>query len=167
MTNKQMAHNFIKYIASSEEIAELEKLNSDKEINSFLFKFWTKRDPKPSTKVNEFKEEHKKRFVYANNMLGGFQTDCGRVYILYGEPDEIMHKDMGKNSKSYEIWIYDKKSEYVQEANAFSNIESGKVKFVFVDLMGFGVKEQVFSTEKGEKCIPRFYNLDIYTEKPD
>ena len=56
----------------------------------FRTKFWEKRDPDPSTEINEYKEEYFERIDFANlnfrETKEGWLTDRGRVYILLGPP---------------------------------------------------------------------------------
>ena len=65
---------------------------------------------------NDFKEEHYRRIVFANEELGtgvpGWQTDRGRLYISFGPPDRIEShpKDIqeGYESRAHprEKWYY-------------------------------------------------------------
>jgi len=59
----------------------------------FIQDFWDKRDPDPSTEVNEFKDEFFARIAYANKHFKegrpGWKTDRGRIYIYMGPPDKI------------------------------------------------------------------------------
>jgi GWxTD domain-containing protein len=82
------------------EITELTWLNrririqsTDEEREQFIEQFWLRRDPTPDTEENEFKEEHYRRIAYANDHyasgIPGWKTDRGRIYIIYGPPDEI------------------------------------------------------------------------------
>lgn len=163
MTNKEKVESFIKYIATTEEKDELAYLDSDKDLEVFLVNFWKKRDPDPMTKINEFKEEHVKRFTYANVYLGGWKTDRARVYIVYGVPDDIISEPMNYIPANifadYEIWVYDKMTLHPEIPNVFSSFAYGKVKFVFANRMGFGVKQQIYSTEDNEKIDPRIYRI--------
>lgn len=158
-TIKEKVQCFIKYIATEEEKEEVENINSDIVLNNYLIKFWIKRDPNPKTIFNEFKDEHLKRFIFANNYLGGWQTDRGRVYILHGTPSEIISYPMNNSLSSIysdlEIWIYDNYTQHVEISNIFMEIDPKRVKFVFADKMGFGVKEQIYSTEDNEKIDNR------------
>ena len=49
--------------------------------------------PNPESPENEFKEEYYRRIAYANEQyasgIPGWKTDRGRVYIMYGPPDDI------------------------------------------------------------------------------
>ena len=66
----------------------------------------------------------------------GWQTDRGRVYLLYAEPDEVERFPNQGDSKPYEIWQY-------------NQIESGVI-FVFIDRTGLGDYTLVHSTKRGE-----------------
>ena len=80
------------YIITDDERAAFLKLNNDEEREQFIEDFWERRDPTPDTEENEYKEEHYRRFAYANEHFSsgipGWRTDRGRVYILHGAPDE-------------------------------------------------------------------------------
>jgi GWxTD domain-containing protein len=82
------------YIITDEERAAFERLTTDAERNRFIEQFWLRRDPTPGTPQNEYRDEHYRRIAYANNRFGtptvaGWKTDRGRIYILYGPPDEL------------------------------------------------------------------------------
>ncbi len=81
------------YIISDEEKKVFKALQTDEERESFIEQFWLRRDPDPRTPDNEFKEEHYSRIAYANERFAsgipGWKTDRGRIYIMYGKPDEI------------------------------------------------------------------------------
>ena len=83
----------VAYIISDEERKAFKQLNTDEERQNFVEQFWLRRDPTPDTEENEFKEEHYRRIAYANEHyasgIPGWKTDRGRIYIVYGPPDEI------------------------------------------------------------------------------
>src|SRR5262249_47951007 len=64
----------------------------NEECEQFIEQFWLRRDPTPDTVENEFKEEHYRRIAYANERFAsgipGWKTDRGRIYIIWGPPDE-------------------------------------------------------------------------------
>ncbi|MEJ5351249.1 MAG: GWxTD domain-containing protein [Melioribacteraceae bacterium] len=131
----------IKYIATQREIEQYKSLDSLNAKREFLYNFWKKRDPDPSTPINEFKEDYMKRVEYANRNFGiytkeGYLTDRGRVYLIYGEPDQRDFYPSESNMKPYEIWFY-------------NQIEGG-VTFIFGDVTGFGNYELLHSTKRGE-----------------
>jgi GWxTD domain-containing protein len=95
------------YIITQAERAAYLKLRTDDERNMFIKQFWMRRDPlvpKPATTEeypaiargnpeNDYKKEHYRRIKYADdrftNKIPGWKTDRGRIYIMYGPPDEI------------------------------------------------------------------------------
>jgi GWxTD domain-containing protein len=94
------------YIISDEEKKVFKALQADEERESFIEQFWLRRDPDPRTPENEFKEEHYRRIAYANERfpsgIPGWKTDRGRIYIMYGKPDEIeSHPSGGTYTREY------------------------------------------------------------------
>ena len=83
----------VRYIITDEERAAFKQLSNDEERDNFIEAFWARRDPTPDTVENEYKEEHYARIAYANEHFAagipGWKTDRGRMYIMYGKPDEI------------------------------------------------------------------------------
>ena len=81
------------WIISDEERAAFKQLSNDEERDNFIEAFWQRRDPTPDTEENEFKEDHYARIAYTNEHFAagipGWKTDRGRMYIMYGKPDEI------------------------------------------------------------------------------
>jgi GWxTD domain-containing protein len=100
------------YIIEPRERAAFLALTTDDERNKFIEQFWLRRDPTPDTVENEFKQEHYRRIGYANehfaSQLPGWKTDRGRIYIVYGPPDEIESHPKGDKVRSYpfEQWRY-------------------------------------------------------------
>ncbi|MGP0075244.1 MAG: GWxTD domain-containing protein [Bryobacteraceae bacterium] len=78
-----------------EERAAFQNLETNEEHEEFIKQFWLRRDPTPGTPENEFKEEHYRRIAQANLRFptatgtAGWKTDRGRIYIVFGPPDEI------------------------------------------------------------------------------
>ena len=129
----------IQYLLQPDQKRALEKLTRDGKIQ-FLSNFWNSRDPNPDTKVNEFQQEFYKRLNYANSHYGGhklegWQTDRGRILIIYGPPDEIERHRYEVDYKPYEIWHY---------------YRLGGRVCVFSDLDGMGIYTLVHSTFDGE-----------------
>jgi GWxTD domain-containing protein len=91
----------VAYIITPQERTDFTLLTTDRERESYIEQFWLRRDPTPGTVENEFKEEHYRRIGYANEHfvchIAGWKTDRGRIYILYGPPNEIeSHPKGGK-----------------------------------------------------------------------
>ncbi len=90
---KKWLNEDVGYIITDEERKAFKRLSTDDERENFIEAFWLRRDPTPDTEENEFKEEHYRRIAYANDHFAsgipGWKTDRGRIYIVYGPPDEI------------------------------------------------------------------------------
>lgn len=75
--------------------------------------FWARRDPDPSTPANEYQAEFETRRAAADKRfrvggVAGSATDCGRAYILLGDPDKVA-QDTGGESRGVrvpETWTY-------------------------------------------------------------
>jgi len=90
---KKWLQEEVPYIISDEERSAFLQLQTNEEREQFIEAFWQRRDPTPDTVENEFKEEHYRRIAYANERFAsgipGWKTDRGRIYIIWGPPDEI------------------------------------------------------------------------------
>jgi GWxTD domain-containing protein len=91
----------VTYVITDEERKAFKKLATDDERERFIEEFWRRRDPDPDTDENEFKEEYYERIAYANEHFSsgipGWKTDRGRIWIMYGKPDERETHPMGGN----------------------------------------------------------------------
>lgn len=117
----------LRYIARDDaELAEMDRQRSPEELRAFVEEFWRRRDPTPETSRNEAKEEFFKRVRYADQRFAvggpGWKTDMGRIYIVYGQPDEIVRNPFRFDGPPEEIWYY----------------YQLRKTFVFVDQDGFG-----------------------------
>ncbi|HYX67974.1 MAG TPA: GWxTD domain-containing protein, partial [Terriglobales bacterium] len=92
-TDKKWLDEDVVWIITDEEKEAFLKLSNEEEREQFIEQFWLRRDPTPDTEENEYKEEHYRRIAYANEHFAsgipGWRTDRGRMYIMYGPPDEI------------------------------------------------------------------------------
>ena len=75
--------------------------------------FWARRDPDLATPANEYQAEYEKARVEADRMYrvpaqAGSFTDCGRVFILLGKPDEVRQEGgtLTPGLRPPEIWTY-------------------------------------------------------------
>jgi len=113
----------VTYVITDEERRAFKKLQTDLEREKFIEEFWRRRDPDPDTDENEFKEEYYERIAYANEHFAsgipGWKTDRGRIWIMYGKPDERETHPMGgaydrpsyhgggsTTTYPFEIWFY-------------------------------------------------------------
>ncbi len=134
----------VTYIITDEERKAFKKLQTDDERERFIEEFWRRRDPDPDTDENEFKEEYYERIAYANEHFSsgipGWKSDRGRIWIMYGKPDERETHPMGgqydrpsyegggsTSTYPFETWFY----RYI------AGVGSG-VEIEFVDPTGSG-----------------------------
>src|SRR6266478_8678928 len=79
-------------ITEAERLAFL-RLSTNEEREQFIEIFWQKRNPEPDSPNNTAREEHYRRLAYADEHfasgIAGRKTDRGRIYIIWGPPDEI------------------------------------------------------------------------------
>ncbi|MBK6766284.1 MAG: GWxTD domain-containing protein [bacterium] len=125
VTDITLAIRQVKYIATAEENRRLRSAGVlDRE--QLFREFWKRRDPTPNTPQNELMDEYYFRVQYADERYSthrpGWETDRGRIYIMYGEPTDIERHPFESGSRPYEIWFY-------------HNLNR---RFVFVDQTGFG-----------------------------
>jgi len=145
MNEKDMDDEFSKlvYITSDVEKKEYEKVKDVNEKRKFLFYFWKRKDTNPLTSKVEIREEYLNRFKKANSLYkqsftDGWKTDRGRIYIMYGAPDEIDRNEMGSDVSNYEIWTY-------------NSVEGGATcVFAETSSSGQGIYRLVHSTLRNE-----------------
>jgi GWxTD domain-containing protein len=75
--------------------------------------FWARRDPDLETTENEYQVEYEKAFAEADKKFtgvgrAGASSDCGRIYILLGAPDEVKAADGGAApaNRGPEVWTF-------------------------------------------------------------
>lgn len=153
----------VRYIITSEENRIFMELPPESR-GKFIEDFWRRRDPSPGTERNEFKELYFRRIEEANRLFRGAKPgwlqDRGRIYILFGPPQERQVNPMGgrpmdayedprsllqsqrqaTGEKPTEIWVY---------YNLFSHLQKPQeVRLVFVDVHGTG--DYVLTTDLDE-----------------
>ncbi len=143
MTADELTDEFKKtrYLASPDDLATFEKLTTTDAQRQFMAQYWTDIEEGKRGKTDITRAIYLRRVHAANERfrsLGkeGWFSDRGRIYLLFGEPDEIQRFPSSDNSKPYEIWF-------------FYQIENG-VQFVFLDRSGFGDYVLIHSTKRGE-----------------
>ena len=123
----------LRYIATQQEIDEIGKLQGEEARKAYWEAFWKRRDPTPETPENEARDEFYQRVQYANQHFStgspGWKTDMGRIYVVYGPPDEVVRNPFNFDRPPEEIWYYYR----------------DRRTFVFVDRDGFGRYELVSS----------------------
>jgi GWxTD domain-containing protein len=124
------------YIISPEERHSFLQLSTNEEREQFIEAFWQRRNPDPDSAENTFKEEHYRRIAYANEHyasgIPGWKTDRGKIYIMWGAPDEVDAHPTGGNwdrpmdqgggsttTYPYEDWRY----RYLEGTGLGENVE--------------------------------------------
>jgi GWxTD domain-containing protein len=151
----KLMEQVIRYITSKEEKETYNELNLEGK-KLWLKAFWDRKNPNADSKVNTYKNEIFRRFLYANyyysgsavKRTDGWSSDRGRVYIQYGPPDQIDQRPSTMDQKPYERWLYFRIPG-----------QSGGNYFIFVDETGYGNYQLRHSTVKGETSNPLFENL--------
>ncbi|MDP2401266.1 MAG: GWxTD domain-containing protein, partial [Actinomycetota bacterium] len=117
----------LRYIATQNEWQSLSALPSSRHSEGIEL-YWSMHDPSPGTVRNEAREGFYQRVLKADELftihkkLQGWKSDRGRIYIKFGEPDDIISEVHPIGLYPYISWIY-----YQQ------NLE-----FVFADIGGYG-----------------------------
>jgi GWxTD domain-containing protein len=90
---KKWLNEDVVYIITPEERSAFIHLSTNEEREQFIEQFWQRRNPDPDSPENTFKEEHYRRIAYTNEHyasgIPGWKTDRGRIYIMWGKPDEV------------------------------------------------------------------------------
>ena len=130
-----------RYVAMRDETEQYGKLKGVDAKRKAMFDFWISRDEDKSTPINETKLEYFRRITVVNNQYKtgfreGWKTDRGRVFVIYGPPDEIERHANETDVKPYEVWYY--------------NSIQGGVQFIFGDRTGFSDYILLHSTHRNE-----------------
>jgi GWxTD domain-containing protein len=104
-------------------LIELLKTNDSSQMRQQLQAFWYQ-----TAGSNAYEQWIKYRSqvrsvekYYANNYMEGFETDRGRVYLKYGQPNSVVVKESSPSEYPYEIWTYDKIGIYSNRRFVFYN----------------------------------------------
>jgi GWxTD domain-containing protein len=113
-SNRDTLIDYIKSLRPRAEMLEqsiidkqIESASTD-ELQQFLYTFWLKRSPSnPEAAWTRYKELV--RIVneeYSTQIMRGYDTDRGRVFLQYGKPDQLVSVPKEPNAYPYEIWMY-------------------------------------------------------------
>jgi GWxTD domain-containing protein len=147
---KDWLNEDVAYIITDEERKQFKKLVTDEEREQFIEAFWRRRDPDPDTDENEYKEQYYERVAYANEHyasgIPGWKTDRGRIYIMFGKPDETESHPSGG---SYQ-------REMTEGGGSTSTYPFERWFYRYIEGVGSGVEiEFVDPTGSGEYRIAR------------
>jgi len=129
------------YLASSDDNDAFDKLTTAEARRQFMGQFWSevergKGGREPMRRLDYMSRVKTSIEKFRIHGRPGWKTDRGRVFLVYGEPDEIERIASDEESKPHEIWYY-------------YRLDNG-VHFVFIDRTGFGDYVLVHSTKRGE-----------------
>lgn len=136
------------YLATSSELGVYNSLTVEGK-RRFLRDFWRKRDPTPETPANERMAAFYKRIGDANERyreggaaeIPGWRTDRGRIFIQYGEPDDMLRRPQSGTSYPWEMWKYTKtRVQY----------------YLFVDRTRLGNYALIYSNDRRETSLPNW-----------
>ncbi len=94
---------------------------------AYFKRVWRRMDPNPETEKNELMDEYYHRINFSNENYStlsneGWETDRGRIFVKFGQPDDIERHPFEMEGTPYVVWRY-------------YNLQK---TFVFVDRTGFG-----------------------------
>ena len=90
---KEWLNGPVSYIITPEERSAFLHLQTNQERENFIESFWERRNPDSGSPENTYKEEYYRRIAFANEHyssgIPGWKTDRGRIYLMWGKPDEV------------------------------------------------------------------------------
>ena len=125
---EQKYYDQIQYLATPNQLAYYKAL-SDTGKMAYLAKFWGVRNLREFSRRMETADGR-----FQRPKVRGFNTDRGRVYVKYGEPDAIEQKVIEAETRPREYWHY---------------YNTGYI-FVFIDLSGDANYRLAWTNAKGE-----------------
>jgi len=159
------------YLITPKEKEVFLKLQTDREREVFIEAFWKQRDPTPETPQNEFREEHYRRFNYANEYLGrgtgqpGWKTDQGRIYIILGPPNNIEKYEDIDGVYPAQIWFYygDPKSNLPPAFNIIFFKKEGTGEYILYSPSDYGpqalVADYMYNARDARDAYQKLYQL--------
>jgi GWxTD domain-containing protein len=112
LTDPDLAVEALRHIATDQQVYDMQSGSSAHRARAF-YDFWKAKDPDTTTAYNEVMAEYYYRVDEAMHKFSttgegdGYKTDRGRIYILYGPPEQTNHL-LQPGSAPTEIWTYDR-----------------------------------------------------------
>lgn len=118
----------------------------------WLREFWRRRDPTPDTPANEAQGGFYRRIAEANRRfrergsaaIPGWRTDRGRIFMVYGEPDEFLRRPSSGPRGPWEAWKYSR---------------GRPLKYVFLDQTRLGNYVLVYTDDRRERTYPDWESI--------
>lgn len=78
------------------------------QLKKYFLAFWEKRSPLQAQETWQeyYKEVRIANKLFSTGLRAGYKSDRGRVWLTYGQPDNIDKRDMEPNMPPYIIWQY-------------------------------------------------------------
>jgi len=119
---------------------------------AYLRQFWAQRDKTPGTPRNEFEELFYKTVAEANRRFReggaagtpGWRTDRGRIFILYGPPEEALDRSQAGSTRPYIVWKYTREKPR---------------RFIFLSMTSLAHYELIYSDERREPTRANWQEL--------
>jgi Ca-activated chloride channel homolog len=81
-------------------------LETDPQRDVYINEFWRRRDVAQGTTNHAFKDEYYARLESAKERFKYMSTDRARVYLIHGEPQDIISVDCSRLLQPIQIWKY-------------------------------------------------------------
>ena len=126
--------------------------------------FWARRNPDLEASTNDYQAEYQKAVAEADLKYkvpgrAGSATDCGRVFILLGKPDEIKKEDttVSPGLRPTETWTYKDRPNQTYTGGKAEIVFDSECRFP----MGSRVNEQLNRIAESKIAHPNIdYRLD-------
>lgn len=140
---REWGESGVQYLMMKQEKLDWAALKTDADAKAFIDLFWARRDPTPDTPANELRQQFEARIADAEKRFTvgrtpGPQTGRGLVYVLVGEPSQVVNKQtklgtvvgMSQFQRpiNVETWIY-----RGEAAERVAGTQSFDVMFAFHD----------------------------------
>ena len=83
----------------------------------YINEYWAEKDPSPETEENELLLQLNDRVQFVNKnfsiLMPGWQSDRGRIYIIYGSPQSIDESYQDQMGYNYQKWIYPNGKQFI------------------------------------------------------
>jgi GWxTD domain-containing protein len=126
LLNLDVAIDMLRFIVNSDDLRQVRR-SSLEEREQWFRTFWEERDPTPDTKFNELMAEYYRRVDYTYQEFttpsrAGFDSDQGRIYIVYGPPDHVERR-LPPGGATTEVWTYANQSFIFQATTGFGDFQ--------------------------------------------
>ncbi|MEX1190577.1 MAG: GWxTD domain-containing protein [Brumimicrobium sp.] len=109
--------------AEVKNIIRILKEKDNEKNKKYIQAFWKASSPKsPYEGWRKYKTQVQEvQRLYATNYQAGFETDRGRVFLQYGQPNQITERPSSPSEYPYEIWQFDKIGRFSNKRFVFYN----------------------------------------------